>query len=279
MAAAGRAAPVLAKIERAEAVDRLDEVIDAFDGIMVARGDLGVELPLEQVPMVQKRAIRRCLARAKPVIVATQMLDSMIHARRPTRAEVSDVANAVLDGADALMLSAETSVGEHPQEAVRVMARIIAAAEADAPARPGAAEDAGTPRAADALAAAAVELADRLEARALAGFTASGATARWLARHRPRRPLLAFVTDPALRDRLALTWGVRAFVVPAVADTDAMVLQVERAVLDAGLAAPRRAGGDRGRRPTRDGRLDQHHSRAPAGRATSVGPASFNPAH
>src|SRR5438093_330854 len=131
MAEAGTSAPVVAKIERPEAVERIEAITEAFDALMVARGDLGVELPMERVPLVQKRAIRLAREHAKPVIVATQMLESMIHNSRPTRAEVSDVANAVLDGADALMLSAETSMGEHPVLAVETMSRIIVTAESE----------------------------------------------------------------------------------------------------------------------------------------------------
>jgi pyruvate kinase len=231
---AGMRVPLLAKLEKPEAVVALEDVLDAFDGLMVARGDLGVEMPLEDVPLTQKLAVRMARERARPVIVATQMLESMTAHERPTRAEVSDVANAVLDGADALMLSGETSVGRDPARVVRTMARIVSAAEAHAgppDARPPRTGDAG------ALAAAAVALARDAGARALVSFTTSGATAQRLSAHRPAMPLLAFTPDPAVRRRLALAWGVESFVVPQVADTDAMVAQMDAELLARGLGA------------------------------------------
>jgi pyruvate kinase len=236
VAAAGAGAvPVLAKLEKPEAVADLDPVIDAFDGVMVARGDLGVEMPLERVPLVQKRAVQACRERAKPVIVATQMLESMIERARPTRAEASDVANAVLDGADAVMLSGETSVGRHPVAAVATMARIVGAVEDDPAAVVPALrqEPAGT---ADAIARAAIDVATRVGAVALAAFTQTGATARRLARHRCRIPLLAFTPDPAVRGRLTLSWGVETLGTPPVGDTDAMVAAVQDALLRTGRA-------------------------------------------
>ncbi len=211
----------------------LPEIVDAFDGIMVARGDLGVEFPLEQVPLVQKRAIGLARRAAKPVIVATQMLESMVSAPRPTRAEASDVANAVLDGADALMLSAETSVGSYPVEAVATMAKIIVAAEGEWP--DYAAPSAGEPASIGcAIARAAAEVGSIVGAKALVAFTMTGETARRLARHRSPIPLLAFTTKPATRSQLALTWGAETFVVPEVAHTDDMVRQVDAALLDIG---------------------------------------------
>jgi len=225
--------PLIAKIEKPQAVAALPEVVAAFDGIMVARGDLGVEFPLEQVPLVQKRAIGLTRAAAKPVIVATQMLESMVSAPRPTRAEASDVANAVLDGADALMLSAETSVGAYPVDAVATMARIIVAAEDDRPV--SAATPAGTPETIGcAIARAAGEVGAAVGAKALVAFTMTGETARRLARYRSPIPLLAFTTETATRSQLALTWGAETFIVPAVAHTDDMVRQVEAALLDIG---------------------------------------------
>jgi pyruvate kinase len=225
--------PLIAKIEKPQAVAALPEVVAAFDGIMVARGDLGVEFPLEQVPLVQKRAIGLARAAAKPVIVATQMLESMVSAPRPTRAEASDVANAVLDGADALMLSAETSVGAYPVDAVATMARIIVAAEDDRP--PSAARSAGTPETIGcAIAQAAGEVGAAVGAKALVAFTMTGETARRLARYRSPIPLLAFTTETATRSQLALTWGAETFIVPAVAHTDDMVRQVEAALLNIG---------------------------------------------
>ncbi|MGD0241183.1 MAG: pyruvate kinase [Streptosporangiaceae bacterium] len=227
--------PLIAKIEKPQAVAALEEIVAAFDGIMVARGDLGVEYPLEQVPLVQKRAIRLARQAAKPVIVATQMLESMVGAPRPTRAEVSDVANAVLDGTDALMLSAETSVGAYPMEAVSTMARIIVAAEQEWPFvadRPAAPETIGS-----AIAQAAGEVGTAVGARALVAFTMTGETARRLARYRSPIPLLAFTTEPATRSRLALTWGAETFLVPAVAHTDDMVRQVEASLRGIGRCA------------------------------------------
>ena len=226
--------PLIAKIERPQAVAALPEVVAAFDGIMVARGDLGVEFPLEQVPLVQKRAIGLTRAAAKPVIVATQMLESMVSAPRPTRAEASDVANAVLDGADALMLSAETSVGAYPVDAVATMARIIVAAEGGESLAPTV-SPADTPETIGcAIAQAAGEAGAAVGAKALVAFTMTGETARRLARYRSPIPLLAFTTESATRSQLALTWGAETFIVPAVAHTDDMVRQVEAALLNTG---------------------------------------------
>ena len=237
MAEAGRTVPVVAKIEKPEAVDQMAAIVRAFDGNMVARGDLGVELPLERVPLVQKRAVQLAREQAKPVIVATQMLESMIQHSRPTRAETSDVANAVLDGADALMLSGETSVGAHAVEAVGTMARIIATAEAEGLARiPPLALHATAPY--EALAAAATGLARGLQARALVAFTHTGATAHRLASHRTSIPLLAFTDEPAVRSQLALAWGVETFFVPTAGTTDEMVAQVNHAMLRLGRGAP-----------------------------------------
>jgi pyruvate kinase len=225
--------PLIAKIEKPEAVQTLPEVVEEFDGIMVARGDLGVELPLEQVPMVQKRAIKLAREKARPVIVATQMLESMISAPRPTRAEVSDVANAVVDGADAVMLSAETSVGQYPVEAVATMARIICAAE-DECLHPTASLTRVPTTTGGAIARAAAEVGAIVNARALVAFTITGETVRRLARYRSPIPLLAFTTEQATRSQLALTWGVETFIVPMVTHTDDMVRQVETALLDIG---------------------------------------------
>jgi pyruvate kinase len=230
--------PLIAKIEKPQAVAALEEIVAAFDGIMVARGDLGVEYPLEQVPLVQKRAIRLARQAAKPVIVATQMLESMIGARRPTRAEASDVANAVLDGADALMLSAETSVGAYPVDAVATMARIIMAAEQAWPFTPQPPGAIAVPETiGSAIAQAAGEVGAAVGARALVAFTMTGGTARRLARYRSPIPLLAFTTEAATRSQLALTWGAETFLVPAVAHTDDMVRQVEAALRDIGRCA------------------------------------------
>jgi pyruvate kinase len=195
-----------------------------------------VEYPLEQVPLVQKRAIRLARQAAKPVIVATQMLESMISAPRPTRAEASDVANAVLDGADALMLSAETSVGAYPVESVATMARIIMAAEQEWPFAPDIGKAPDTTG--SAIARAASEVGASVSARALIAFTMTGETARRLARCRSPIPLLAFTTEAATRSQLALTWGAETFLVPSVAHTDDMVRQVEAALRDIGRCTP-----------------------------------------
>lgn len=225
--------PILAKIEKPQAVERLEEIVDAFDGIMVARGDLGVELPLEEVPIVQKRAIELCREKAHPVIVATQMLDSMMNAPRPTRAEASDVANAVMDGADAVMLSGETSVGNYPIEAVSTMARIATAAE-KASLESTHTFDRVPETTGGAIARAAAEVGAIVGAKALVAFTMSGETARRLARYRSPIPLLAFTSAPEVRGQLALTWGVETFQVPFVHHTDDMVRQVESALLSLG---------------------------------------------
>jgi pyruvate kinase len=229
----GRHVPVIAKIEKPQAVESLPEIVDAFDGIMVARGDLGVELPLERVPMVQKRAIELAREKAHPVIVATQMLESMIGAPRPTRAEVSDVANAVYDGADALMLSGETSVGEYPIDTVETMSRIIGATERECLHAEASLSRVPTTTG-GAIARAAAELGAIVDAKALIAFTMSGETARRLARYRSSIPLLAFTTLPSTRSQLTLTWGVETFIVPTVNHTDEMVRQVEAALLEMG---------------------------------------------
>jgi pyruvate kinase len=235
MAEEGRTVPVIAKIEKPQAVDNLVEIIDAFDGIMVARGDLGVELPLEQVPIVQKRAIELARRSAKPVIVATQVLESMISCPRPTRAEASDCANAVLDGADAVMLSGETSVGEYPIEAVRTMARIIENTEQHGRDRIAPLGWAPKTRG-GAITHAAAEVGETLGVKYLVTFTQSGDSARRMSRLRSPIPLLAFTPMPQIRSTLAMSWGVQTYEVPMVAHTDAMVLQVELTLRANGLA-------------------------------------------
>jgi pyruvate kinase len=231
MDAEGRRVPVIAKIEKPQAVDNIEEIIDAFDGVMIARGDLGVEMDLEQVPIVQKRVITLARRVAKPVIVATQMLESMVGASRPTRAEVSDCANAVLDGADALMLSGETSVGAHPSLTVATMARVISTVEGEA--LDTIPEIGGKPRTkGGAIAHAAAEVGADLGARYLVAFTETGDSARRLSRYRSPIPLLAFTPVASTRSQLALTWGVETFLVAPVSHTDQMVRQVDRALLD-----------------------------------------------
>ncbi len=227
----GRRVPVIAKLEKPEAVANLESIVLAFDAIMVARGDLGVELPLEEVPLVQKRAIEIARENAKPVIVATQMLESMIDNSRPTRAEASDVANAILDGTDAVMLSGETSVGKYPLEAVRTMARIVSRVEQDST---GALLDHVPRTKRGVISYAARDIGERLDAKALIAFTSSGDTVRRLARLHSRLPLLAFVTNAELRSRLALTWGTETFIVPEADSTDAMIRQVDHALLELG---------------------------------------------
>ncbi|MEU5382622.1 MULTISPECIES: pyruvate kinase [Kitasatospora] len=240
MAEEGRRIPVIAKIEKPQAVENLESIVDAFDGIMVARGDLGVELPLEQVPIVQKRAVKLAKRNAKPVIVATQMLDSMINASRPTRAEASDVANAVLDGTDAVMLSGETSVGKYPVETVKTMARIVEAAEQDvlAAGLPELTPSSKPRTQGGAVARAAAEIGDFLDAKYLIAFTRSGDTARRLTRYRSPIPVLAFTCEPAVRSQLALTWGVETFLGPFVTTTDELVAQVDSALLSLGRCKP-----------------------------------------
>ena len=235
MAEEGRRIPVIAKIEKPQAVDHLEGIIDAFDAIMVARGDLGVELPLEAVPIVQKRTIELARRMAKPVIVATQMLESMIGSPVPTRAETSDVANAILDGADAVMLSGETSVGEYPVITVQTMARIVASTEDHGLER---IPPLGTkPRTqGGAMTLAAAEVADFVEAKYVCVFTESGDSARRMSRLRFRIPMKAFTPDPAIRRRMALIWGIESFVTDRVTHTDAMYAQVDTVLLEQGLA-------------------------------------------
>jgi pyruvate kinase len=237
MAGEGVRVPVIAKVEKPQAVDNLDEIIEEFDGLMVARGDLGVELPLEQVPMVQKHAVSLARRHAKPVIVATQVLDSMISLPRPTRAEASDCANAVLDGADAIMLSGETSVGRYPLEAVQTMARIIETTE-----------DRGLDRIAPlgsrpstrggAITAAAAQVGDILGVKYLVCFTQSGDSARRMSRLRGKIPLLAFTPGQSVRSQLALSWGIETFLTDPVQHTDDMVALVDEALLSLGRCDP-----------------------------------------
>jgi pyruvate kinase len=225
--------PVVAKIEKPQAIDNLDEIVRAFDGFMVARGDLGVECPLENVPFLQKRVIELARRNAKPVIVATQMLESMITSPRPTRAEASDVANAVLDGADAVMLSGETSVGDYPLETVRMMARIVSSTEAHGLARMAEIDWQPATRG-GIVAKAAAEVAERIGAKYLVAFTQSGDSARRLSRLRSRIPVLAFTPVPVVRSQLSLVWGVETFIGHDVVHTDEMVRQVDEQLLEIG---------------------------------------------
>jgi pyruvate kinase len=223
--------PVIAKIEKPQAVDNLAGIVDAFDGIMVARGDLGVELPIEDVPLVQKRCVELARDAAKPVIVATQMLDSMITNSRPTRAEATDCANAVLDGADALMLSGETSVGEFAIEAVQTMSRIIQRTEEGGLERIRPLKH--EPRTkGGAITKAAVEVGAIVGAKFLVAFTQSGDSARRMSRLRSPIPILALTPDRGTYNRLALSWGVEPMITPVVSHTDEMVKQVDGLLLE-----------------------------------------------
>ncbi|WP_297493062.1 pyruvate kinase [Acidocella sp.] len=209
--AAGRAA-VMVKLEKPQALENLDAILDRADAVMVARGDLGVELPPEDVPIAQKRILRAAQQRGMPVVVATQMLESMISSPAPTRAEASDVANAVFEGADAVMLSAESAAGQYPREAVNMMDRIISRVERDADWRLGL--DAKRPQpeksSADAIAAASVQVAHTIGAQAIVALTESGSTALRVAREKPDCPIVVLTTSVAVARRLALVWGVHA---------------------------------------------------------------------
>ncbi len=223
--------PVIAKIEKPQAVENLEEIVAAFDGIMVARGDLGVELPIEEVPLVQKRCVFLAREAAKPVIVATQMLDSMITNSTPTRAEATDCANAVLDGADALMLSGETSVGDFAIQAVQTMARIIERTEEAMldqipPLKHNPKTKGG------AITKAAVEVGEIVEAKFLVAFTQSGDSARRMSRLRSSIPILALTPERAVYNQLALSWGIESMITLSVDHTDEMVKQVDSVLLE-----------------------------------------------
>jgi pyruvate kinase len=230
--------PIIAKIEKPQAIENLDEVIAAFDGFMVARGDLGVECPLEDVPFLQKQVVEKARLNAKPVIVATQMLESMIGNPAPTRAEASDVANAVLDGTDAVMLSGETSVGEYPVHTVETMARIIAATERHALAHGSVGRvsdiDWDPHTRGGVIAKAAAEVAERVGAKYVVAFTQSGDSARRMSRLRGPVPILAFTPEATVRSQLSLSWGVETFKTSTVEHTDEMVRQVDEQLLQIG---------------------------------------------
>lgn len=233
----GAPLPVVAKIEKPEALDELESILEAADGVMVARGDLGVELALEKVPAAQKRILREARRRARFAITATQMLESMVENPYPTRAEVSDVANAIYDGTDAVMLSAETSIGRHPVEAVRMMARIAAEAERDPTSSRPPGE--GPPPDSDArvVAEAAIRAARCACVAAIAVFTVSGSTARILAAHRPMVPIYAFTPDAALARQLAPVFGVRPLLTPPMSTVDEMLAYLDRTLLATGMLA------------------------------------------
>lgn len=230
----GREVPLVAKIEKREALDNLSAVIEASDAIMIARGDLGVELPLEDVPLIQKRIIEKCKSAAKPVITATQMLESMTEVYRPTRAEVNDVANAILDGSDAVMLSAETASGLYPEEAVAVMHRVALKAETGLdythvhqlrPRRGDAPES---------VALAAVEVAEEVSARAILACTRSGRTVRAISRYRPRAPILGIACDEEVLRQFALSWGVMPLGIAEYTSTDELVAHAMAAAVETG---------------------------------------------
>ncbi|MDP2953699.1 MAG: pyruvate kinase, partial [Chloroflexota bacterium] len=231
--------PLVAKIETGQAVAHLDQIIAASDSVMVARGDMGAELPLEKVPLIQKQIVRKCNRLGKPVIVATQMLESMIQAPRPTRAEVADVFNAVFDGTDAVMLSGETSIGRYPVEATAMMWRIAAEAEAALPYERLLAERGADlePQTDDAISFDACHTAQQLGAAAIIAFTESGSTARRVAKYRPKVPLLVLTPSEAVRRKLALVWGVRAYIAGRPATVDDMFAQAIRLAKEQGAVA------------------------------------------
>lgn len=230
---------VIAKIEKPEAVDNFPGILEAADGIMVARGDLGVEIPPETVPLIQKSIIRQCNAAGKPVITATQMLESMINNPRPTRAETSDVANAILDGTDAVMLSGETASGKYPLEAVTLMVRVAHDVEADPRLREQVfhplPESGGYRRLPEAIGQAACHVAENVGASAILAFTQTGSTAALVSKYRPRLPIFAVTPSQKVRRRLTLFAGVRSLRVDIEGDTEAQIQSVEEAVLDAGF--------------------------------------------
>lgn len=229
---------VIAKIEKHEAIGDIEGIVAVADGIMVARGDLGVETSPEDVPVLQRRVIHAARAEGKPVIVATQMLESMRTSPRPTRAEASDVATSIFQNADAVMLSAETAVGDYPVEAVRVADRIALKAEQAADVAGDVQSSGGPTDISAAVSAAAADLASDLELAAIVVATQSGATARAVARHRPAAPLIAVTPDDRVARRLSVVWGIHSLVVALDADTDVMLNSVLKAVSQAGLALP-----------------------------------------
>jgi pyruvate kinase len=234
----GGEVPIIAKIERAEAVAALDEILEEADGVMIARGDLGVEMGPEAVPLLQKRIIADANRRRRLVITATQMLESMTHHRRPTRAEASDVANAVFDGTDAVMLSAETAIGHYPAETVQVMDRIIRAAEegSERGMRHRRQVDAGDVSLPEAICTAASSAAAAISAGAIVAFSELGTTARLISKQRPAAPIIAFTPFEPVRRQMALYWGVRPHTMRQIAQTDERIDEAERRLKEAGLA-------------------------------------------
>ena len=256
----GRPTPIVAKIETPQAIDNLEEILRVTDAVMVARGDLGVELPPERVPILQREILGLARVHQRPVIVATEMLQSMVTETRPTRAESSDVATAVFDGTDAVMLSQETATGNHPPLVVEMMARIIREAEASRFYRPLSSEappdaastsmwdrarEAGQAKGArqraavaEAIARSAGEIARQIDARVIVAFTESGLTARYVSKARPTSPIIAFSPNPVTRRRLALLWGVTSFSIEALRDPDEMIERASMSLVANGLASP-----------------------------------------
>jgi len=236
--AKGSNAAIIAKIEKPEAVKVIDEIIEEADGIMVARGDLGIEIPSEQVPLVQKKIIERCRTAGKPVITATQMLDSMIVNPRATRAESSDVANAVMDGTDAVMLSGETAAGKYPAEAVQTMVKIIKSVESNSDSiyyslkyrKP----DWKEKQVIESLAYSCVTIAENVDAKAISTITHSGNTARRIAKFRPKVPIIAFTESQIVRRQLNLVWGVESVRIDEIFDTDLSVKMMEDYLAESG---------------------------------------------
>jgi len=239
LAQRGASIQVIAKIEKPEAVEAFAEILAAADGIMVARGDLGVEINSEKVPLIQKRIIRQCNLAGKPVITATQMLESMVNNPRPTRAETSDVANAILDGTDAVMLSAETASGDYPCEAVEMMVRVAVDVERDPQLKEQffhpLLETCGTRSLTEAIGQAACRVAENVGAAAILAFTQTGSTAALVAKYRPPMPVYAVTPTLAVRRRMALYAGVRSIRVDIEGDTEAQIRSVDAAVIDAGV--------------------------------------------
>jgi pyruvate kinase len=228
----GREVPVIAKLERPEAISNLGDILKAADGVMVARGDLGVEMPLAQVPLLQKAIIKQANQQRRLVITATQMLESMMEHSRPTRAEASDVANAIFDGTDAVMLSGETAAGKFPEEALTTMAEIASTAESSPLlGRTGLGNDSPSDSIPDAVAQAAVQAADRLQARAIVAFTQSGATALFVSKYRPSAPVVAFTPHQEVCNRMKLLWGVIPKIMRPIANTDRLIDEVEKTLL------------------------------------------------
>ncbi|MCD6359192.1 MAG: pyruvate kinase [Dehalococcoidia bacterium] len=234
----GSKAALIAKIEKHEAVDNIDEIIAEADGIMIARGDLGVEIPLQEVPVVQKEIINKCSRAGKPVIVATQMLESMLNSPRPTRAEVSDVANAIFDGADAVMLSGETAVGQYPVETVKVMSGIAVESEKALPYKRSLSEKTGhvLAKTDDAISYAACSISQQLGAAGIVAYTSSGSTALRVSRYRPPVPILALTPDAGVARKLVLCWGVIPQLVLGIEGVDEMFGEAVRLALRMGVA-------------------------------------------